>query len=50
MVNIWCDITCIVRCELYNNLTSVYLEKIGYAQGVKRKVYGSKLGTWGVKS
>jgi len=29
--NTWCDITCIVSYELYNNPTSVYLEKSGCA-------------------
>ena len=49
MVNTWYDITCVLSCELYNNPTGVYLEKNVYVRGVKRKVWGSKLGTWGVK-
>ena len=49
VVNTWCDITCILSCELHNNPTGVYLEKSFYGRGVKRKVYGSKLGTWCVK-
>jgi len=32
VVNTWCDITCIVSYELYNNPTSVYLEKSVDAQ------------------
>ena len=31
-------ITCVVSCELYNNLTGVYFEKNVYARGVKMKV------------
>ena len=27
VVNTWCDIICILSCELYNNPTGVYLEK-----------------------
>ena len=38
MVNTWYDNTCVVSCELYNNLTGVYLEKNVYAQGVETKV------------
>jgi len=30
--NTWCDNTCVMSCELYNNPTSVYLEKSVYAQ------------------
>ena len=29
-----------MSCELYNNLTSVYLEKSVYMQSVKGKSYG----------
>jgi len=32
VVNTWCDSTCVVSCELYNNLTGVYIEKRVYAQ------------------
>ena len=32
VVNTWCENTCIVSFELYNNPTSVYLEKSVYAQ------------------
>ena len=32
VVNTWYDNTCVVSCELYNNLTGVYLEKNVYAQ------------------
>ena len=32
VVNTWCDNTCVVSYELYNNPTSVYLEKNVYAQ------------------
>ena len=32
VVNTGCGITCIVSCELYNNPTSVYLEKSVDAQ------------------
>ena len=46
LVNTWYDITCVLNCELYNNLTGVYLEKSVYAWGVKRKVLGLKLGTF----
>jgi len=28
VINTWCDNTCFVSCELYNNPTSVYLDKI----------------------
>ena len=49
VVNTWCDITCVASCELYNNLTGVYLEKSVYVWGVKRKIKGSKLGIWSVK-
>ena len=38
VINIWCDITCVVSCELYNNSSDVYLEKIVYTQSVKRKM------------
>ena len=38
VVNIWGDITCVLSCELYHNLTSVYLEKNVYVRGVKKKV------------
>jgi len=31
VVNAWCDNTCVVSCELYNNSTGVYLEKSVYA-------------------
>ena len=36
VVNTRCDN--VVSCELYNNLTSVYLEKSVYTQSVKGKV------------
>ena len=32
VVNTWCDNTCAASYELYNNPTSVYLEKSVYAQ------------------
>ena len=32
------EITCVVSCELYNNMIGVYLKKNVYVQGVKRKV------------
>jgi len=32
VVNTWCKNTCIVNYELYNNRTSIYLEKIVYTQ------------------
>jgi len=38
VVNTWYDNACVVSCELYNNPTSVYLDKNIYAGGVKRKV------------
>ena len=38
MINTWCDITCVVSYELYNNLTGVYLEKNVYEQSVERKM------------
>ena len=38
MVNTCGDITCVVSCELYNNMIGVYLKKNVYVQGVKRKV------------
>ena len=38
VVNTWCDITCVVSCELYNNSIGVYLEKSVYVRGIKRKV------------
>ena len=37
-INTWCDIICVVSCELYKNSSGVYLEKNIYAQGVKKKV------------
>ena len=49
VINTLCDNTYAMSCELYNNPTTVYLEKSVYTRGVKRKVYDSKLGTWGVK-
>ena len=45
VINTWCDNTCVMSCELYNNSIGVYLERSVYAQSVKGKVYGSKLGT-----
>ena len=38
VIDTWCDITYVVSCELYNNPTDVYLEKIVYAQSVERKM------------
>jgi len=38
VVNTWRDNTCVVSYELYNNPTSVYIEKSIYAQSIKRKV------------
>jgi len=40
LVNTWCDVTCVVNCELYNNLTGVYLEKNVYARDVKKESVG----------
>ena len=44
VVNTWCDNTCVVSCELYNNLISVDIEKM-FMHNVKKKVYVSYLET-----
>ena len=38
VVNTWCKNTCVLSCELYNNLTSVYLKKSVFAQCCRESV------------
>ena len=44
VVNTLCDITCVMSCELYNNPTSVDIEKM-FMHNFKKKVYVSYLET-----
>ena len=38
LVNPWCDITCVMNYELYDNPIGVYIDKSVYAQGIKREM------------